>query len=209
MPRETKKTSPRTATRRSGSSGSKPGAKAALQAIARAMKRLKARWYLFGAQAVLLHGAPRTTQDIDVTVLTEAPTATLLRALRAERIIPRFDDEAFIAQTRVVPCEHRPSGWKVDVVLGGPGLEELIASQAIVRKLGGVSVPLLRLEHLLVLKVFAGRPQDLADVSALLSLPGKSVDFAEVRGLLLALETELAEGPLVERFDLLVPPRRA
>ena len=96
MPRRTKKTSPRTASKPSGSSSSKPGARPALQAIARAMKQLKARWYLFGAQAVLLHGAPRTTQDIDVTVLVDGSPAKLVRALRNQRIVPRFDDIAFI-----------------------------------------------------------------------------------------------------------------
>ena len=169
------------------------------------MKQLKARWYLFGAQAVLLHGAPRTTQDIDVTVLVDGPPTKLLSALRAERIIPRFDDTAFIEQTRVIPCDHVPSGWKIDVVLGGPGLEEFIASEAITQKLGGVSVPLLRVEHLIVLKVLAGRPQDLADVNSLLALPGKSIDLAEIRDLLHALQSELAEEPLVDRFERLLP----
>lgn len=205
MPRRTKKISPRTASKPARSSRSKPDAKSALQAIARAMKRVKARWYLFGAQAVLLHGAPRTTQDIDITVLADGlPTPRLLSALRAEKILPRIDDPAFLEETRVIPCDHAPSGWKVDVVLGGPGLEEHIASQAIERKLGGVTVPLLRVEHLIVLKVLAGRPQDLAGVSALLALPQSSIELAEVTDLLSALEADLAEDRLVARFDALV-----
>ena len=204
MPGRKRKISRRTAGSLSSSQRSRPGAKAALQAIGRAMKRLKARWYLFGAQAVLLHGAPRTTQDIDVTVLTDAPASRLIEVLRGEDIVPRIDDPAFLEQTRVLPCDHLPSGWKVDIVLGGPGLEELIASEATTRKLGGVSVPLLRVEHLLVLKVLAGRPQDLSDVAALLALPGKRIDRAEVKALLRALQTELAEDRLVERFERLL-----
>ncbi len=167
------------------------------------MKRLEARWYLFGAQAVLLHGAPRTTQDIDVTVLSDAPVATLVKALRREKIVPRYEDAAFVAETRVIPCDHPASGWKIDIVLGGPGLEELIADQATTRRLGRVIVPLVRLEHLLVLKTLAGRPQDLADVAALLALPGKTIALAEVRGLLRALEVGLAEDGLVDRFNRL------
>jgi hypothetical protein len=205
MPGPRKKTSQRTSGSRKSSPRSRPGAKAAMQAIGRAMKRLKARWYLFGAHAVLLHGAPRTTQDIDVTVLTDAPVAKLLAALRASGIHPQIDDAAFFERTRVIPCAHRPSGWRIDVVLGGPGLEELIAKEATTRRLGSVSVPLLRIEHLLVLKILAGRPQDLADAAALLWLPGKRIDRAEVRALLTALENELAEDRLVERFDLLEP----
>jgi hypothetical protein len=203
MPGGTKKTSRRTASSQSSSSRSKPGAKAALQAVGRAMKTLRARWYVFGAQAVLLHGAPRTTQDIDVTVLTDASISRVIEVLRGAEIVPLIEDTAFLEQTRVLPCNHVPSGWKIDVVLGGPGLEELIAGQAIQRKVGGVSVPLLRIEHLLVLKVLAGRPQDLADVAALLALPGKRIARAEVKALLRALEDELAEDRLVERFERL------
>jgi hypothetical protein len=58
-----------------------------LSAISAAMKQLKARWYVFGAQAVALHGAQRATQDVDVT------------ALRRAKLIPQFEDEAFVAQT--------------------------------------------------------------------------------------------------------------
>ena len=84
-----------------------------------------------------------------------------------------------------------------------PFVEELIAAEATVRKLGSVSVPLLRLEHLLVLKVLAGRPQDLADVAALLRLPGKGIALSEVSELLRALGSELEEAGLVERFEML------
>ena len=69
MPARKKKTSPRTRNSRGASpSTTDAGAKLALAAIAGVMKRLGAKWYLFGAQAVALHGAQRTTQDIDVTV---------------------------------------------------------------------------------------------------------------------------------------------
>jgi len=202
MPKMTRKTSRHTAARASGSGSSRPGRlDLALGAVGRAMRRLPARWYLFGGQAVALHGAPRATQDIDVTVLAEASVLEVLAALRAEGIVPRLEDPAFIATTRVIPAEHRASGWKVDVVLGSPGLEEVIASRAVTRRVGRVAVPLLRLEHLLTLKVLADRPRDVADVSRLLSVNAAKVDVEEVRELLVALEEALAEGGLVARFD--------
>jgi hypothetical protein len=173
----------------------------ALGAVGRAMRRLRAPWYVFGGQAVALHGAPRATEDIDVTVLAEASTPAVLAALRAEGIIPRVEDAGFIATSRVIPSDHRASGWKLDVVLGGPGLEELIAAGSVKRRVGRVVVPLLRLEHLLILKVLAYRPRDIADVSRLLAVNGARVDLAEVRELLAALEEAVAEGGLVARFD--------
>lgn len=206
MPARKKKTSPRTRNSRGGSpSTTDAGAKLALAAIAAAMKRLGAKWYLFGAQAVALHGAQRTTQDIDVTVLGERSTEDVVAALEKQGIVSRFSDRAFVAQTRVIPCDHPASGWKIDVVLGGPGLEELFASEAEPRKLGGITVPLVRIEHLITMKVFAGRPQDLADVARLLALK-RPVDLAAVKGLLSALEEGLSESGLVERLERLTRP---
>lgn len=64
---------------------------AALRALQQVARRLRARWFVFGAQAVALHGVPRMTQDIDVTLLTAAAP----REVFAERIRPRFRAEAF------------------------------------------------------------------------------------------------------------------
>ena len=209
MPRTTKKTSRRTSSKARGSRPSPSGSvEEALAAVGRAMKAVGARWYLFGAQAVALHGVPRATQDIDVTALVDSGTAALLTALTAEGITPRFDDAEFIATTRVIPADHRASGWKIDVVLGGPGLEELIASEAVVRRIGRATVPLLRLEHLLTLKTLADRPRDVADVSRLLAVHRARVTADEVRGLLRALEQALAEDGLVARFDRLLAEAR-
>lgn len=206
MPVRKKKISPRT----SRSLGASPsttdaGAKLALAAIAAAMKRLDAKWYLFGAQAVALHGAQRTTQDIDVTVLVDRPTAAVIAALEKQGIVPRFSDREFVEQTRVIPCDHPSTGWKIDVVLGGPGLEELFAAEAEARTVGGITVPLVRIEHLVAMKVFAGRPQDLGDVTRLLSLK-RPVDLDAVRQLLAALEEGLSESGLLDRLERLTRP---
>lgn len=40
-----------------------------LDALRRALDGLGAGWYLFGAQAALIHGSARLSADIDITVL--------------------------------------------------------------------------------------------------------------------------------------------
>jgi hypothetical protein len=201
-----RKTSRRTGRSAGSSRASAAGAAEALVALSRALRRVRARWYLFGAQAVALHGAARATQDIDVTVLGDFELVDLLAALGKEGIEPRLADLEFLARTRVVPAVHRASGWGIDVVLGGAGLEELIAAQATPRRVGPATVPLLRLEHLLVLKLLAGRPRDLADASRLLQLHAGAVGLDEVRDLLRQLEQALAEDGLVARLEGLLPP---
>lgn len=90
-----KKTSKRARGSAKRSTRTQPGRESllsALAAIQRAAKRLGAKWYVFGAQAVAFHGVPRMTGDIDVTILVDAPTDEIVRALRREGIVAaRFD----------------------------------------------------------------------------------------------------------------------
>jgi hypothetical protein len=83
-----------------------------LAALAAVLRRRHLRWYLFGAQAVVLHGRPRLTEDVDVTV--EADTAQLsglVGALARAGFTPRVSDvEAFVARARVIPFLHRKTG---------------------------------------------------------------------------------------------------
>ena len=99
----------------------------ALAALGRGLQELGVRWYLFGAQAALLYGAARLTADVDVTVmLGERPSAELVRALERAGLRLRVTDPgAFVKKTRVLPFLHPGSGMPVDVVLAGPGLEEI------------------------------------------------------------------------------------
>ena len=160
------------------------------------------RWYVFGAQAVVLHGVARTTQDIDVTVLVPAAGATVLaQDLAAGGFVHRFPDRSaeLIAIAAVIPMTHATSGVDVDIVLAGSGLEELACSAAESRLLDGVRVPVVTVSHLAVMKVLAGRPKDLEDVRGLLAAGG--VDRAEVLDLLGQLEEALGQSDLVPLFE--------
>ncbi len=105
----------------------------ALRSLSASFASLDVRWYLFGAQAAILHGVARATADIDVTVdLDSKSTESLAASLRAHGFSLRFSDDAFVAQTRVLPATHA-NGVPVDVVISGPGLEELFFERLVVR----------------------------------------------------------------------------
>jgi hypothetical protein len=130
--------------------------------LASAFRDLRVRWYVFGVQALVLRGYPRATADLDVTVLLGAmPTSRLVTALGKRGFSPSFGDGAFVAATRVLPVIHRATGFPVDIVLGGPGLEELFASAAKKVKVGRLQVPVPTATHLVVMRVLAGRPKDI------------------------------------------------
>lgn len=171
--------------------------------LAAALAAIDARWYVFGAQAALIWGRPRLTTDVDVTVQCSVPTRQLVEALQQRGFSLRVDGtEAFIAGTRVVPLEHRASDLALDVVLAGPGLEELFLERAVPVDIAGTRVPVISPEDLIVTKLLAGREKDIDDVRGVLSERGETLDLARVRTTLVMLEHALGQSdltPLLER----------
>jgi hypothetical protein len=82
------------------------------------------------------------TADVDVTVrLVPEDTARLVAAMEKVGFrlrVSRAGD--FVERTRVVPFVHAPTNLLLDVVLAGPGLEEVFLSRAIKVDIGGVSI---------------------------------------------------------------------
>jgi hypothetical protein len=172
-----------------------------LIAIDRVVKSVGARWYLFGAQAVAAHGAPRATKDVDVTVLLrDDDRAPLLRAIRKGGFSTREHDAEFLATSRVIPAKHVAAGMRVDFVLGGPGLEQHFLEMAETISLPRLKLPLIRLEHLIVLKCLAARPNDRDDVRRLLRRHG-DVDLDEVRRLIGMLQDDIGDASIMPVLD--------
>jgi len=62
-----------------------------LRALARVLDGQGVPWFVFGAQAVSVRGAPRATQDVDVTVDVERTRLRdLIRALESEGLRHRM-----------------------------------------------------------------------------------------------------------------------
>jgi len=181
----------------------------ALAALARALEKLDARWYLFGAQAALLYGAARLTADVDVTVqFGDRQTAELVRALENAGFRLRVRDIGrFVAKTRVLPFIHPGSGMPIDIVLAGPGLEELFFRRRRRRIIEGVTVPVASPEDVVVMKVLAGRAKDEDDVIAIIAAQRK-LNLKRVRETLDALERALDQRDLSPRFEALLARAR-
>ena len=161
----------------SGSARSQTGPVADVAELLRAFQGVASRvgvpWYVFGAQAVAAYGVPRTTADVDVTVMLGAtPVSKLIAALRRAGFELKIDDPTFVAETRVLPLAHAASGWDLDVVLAGPGIEELFMARVRTLSVAGLSIPLIALEDLIATKLLAQRPKDLEDVRGLLRTAG-------------------------------------
>jgi hypothetical protein len=173
-----------------------------LRSLGEAFAELGVRWYLFGAQAAILYGAARFTEDVDVTVDAGAhPTRTLVETLGRHGFSARITDDDFIERTRVVPVVHEASRMPVDIVLSGPGIEDLFFEGTAFREIDGVAIPVARAEDLVVMKVLAGRPKDMEDVAAVLAAQGPAFERARTIELLSLLEEALDQRDLLPAFE--------
>jgi hypothetical protein len=161
------------------------------------------RWYLFGAQAAILHGVARLTADVDVTVEPgDCSSAELVARLDEAGFELRVADaDGFVAVTRVLPFVHRRSRIPVDVVLAGPGLEELFLSRVEPRLVGGVSIPVASAEDLVTMKILAGRAKDLEDALIVVRTRGPALDVSRIRETVRLLEQALDRADLLPELD--------
>ncbi len=168
------------------------------------------RWYLFGAQAVNLHGRPRMTADVDVTVeIDRADVPALVRRLsRAGFELRVSHPERFMKATSVLPFVHRDTTMPLDVVLAASGLEAAFLERAVFMEVAdGVSVPVISAADLVVAKLLAGRPKDIDDAASVLE--AANVDAEAIRALLGEIEAALGQSDLTPLFeDLLADARR-
>lgn len=182
-----------------------------LVGIQRAFKPLKLRWYVFGAQAVIAAGAVRATADLDITT-DDVPVDVLRKALAPLGFKLRDDIEGvedLVAHHRILPLVHRSSGYQLDVVRAGPGLEQEMLTRVKLRRVGRVQVPFVSTDDLVVLKIIASRPKDLDDVRVLLDVARDELDVRVIRERLAEFGSLIDDSTLVATLERLTgePPR--
>ena len=170
--------------------------------LARGLGALGVRWFLFGAQAAILHGSARLSADVDVTVDLGARSGReLVDGLARRGFELRVTDvEGFVETTRVLPLVHLASRMPLDLVLAGPGLEEQFFARATERLVGNVRVPVVSAEDLVAMKILAGRPRDMEDVAAVVRAR-RDLDVASIRSTLRLLERALDRADLVVELE--------
>ena len=89
-----------------------------LARLGRALDSARLDYMLIGGQAVLLHGQPRVTQDVDVTLGVDCShlprVLNVTRELNLEVLIP--DVERFVEKTNVLPAREPASGLRFDFI---------------------------------------------------------------------------------------------
>jgi uncharacterized nucleotidyltransferase DUF6036 len=176
-----------------------------LERVARALDAARIPYMVIGGQAVLVHGEPRLTRDIDVTLgVSLDRLSDVVAAAGAAGLRPLVDPKSFARETMVLPCADRDSGVRVDLVLSESGFEREAIRRAVRVRIGATDVSFVTAEDLIVHKLVAARPRDLEDVRAIVDRqPG--LDRARLERTLKELE-EAADLPLLDRWRELNRP---
>jgi hypothetical protein len=184
----------------------RPASVELLAALAKVLRRRKIRWYVFGAQAAVAYGSARMTMDVDVTVALDGDDVRpLVEALIGAGFASRTNDlEAFFARSRVVPLVHQRTGMPLDLVVARDSLEMVFLGRARPVDVGGLKVPMISPEDLVIAKLFAARPRDLEDVRAVLGAQGSSMDLRYVRTILGQLDEAEDRAELLPTLDRLL-----
>lgn len=138
---------------------------------------------LIGGQAVLLHGDPRLTQDVDVTLgLGPGRWSDVVDACADIGLEPLPDDvQRFVETTFVLPALDEATGIRVDLIFSTTPYEAQAIQRATRVTIAGEQVPFVTAEDLIIHKLFAGRPRDLDDAASVVRRKGPELDWDYMR----------------------------
>jgi predicted nucleotidyltransferase len=142
-----------------------------LQRVAARLAEEEIAFAVIGAAAMAVHGVARSTMDLDLLV-TEARVLdnALWRSFGGEGgdevEIRRGDaDDPLAGVVRFAS----PGERSVDLVVGKRRWQQEVVKRAQERSVAGLDLPVVVLSDLVLLKLFAGGPQDAWDLEQLLA----------------------------------------
>lgn len=161
------------------------------------------RWdfCIIGGIALGRWGQPRTTGDVDASLLTRFTDETSYVDRLLTRFRPRRDNAREFALQHRVLLLQAGNGIGLDIALAGLPFEERLVGRATEYDFGGgVWLRTASANDLVVLKAFAGRPQDWIDVEGIILRQHGALDWDLILAELTPL-CELKESPeTVERL---------
>lgn len=137
---------------------------------------------VIGGVALQRWGEPRFTADADLSVLVEPGEETRVANALLARLEARIDGAAEFATRSRVVLARSEQGVGLDIVLAGLPFEARVVERSTPWELGqGEHLRTCSAEDLVVMKVFAGRDKDWADVTSVLERRGGELDLALIR----------------------------
>src|SRR5580658_3890542 len=150
-----------------------------------------------GGLAVQRWGEPRVTRDIDLTVLAGFGSEERIIGPLLDHYAARVNDARDFALRRRVLLLAAPGGAGIDVLLGALPYEENLVARSTPFSFGpGLEIRTCSAEDLIVLKLFASRPQDIQDAEGVVVRSGGELDWSYIEDQLRPL-VELKQDPII------------
>jgi hypothetical protein len=139
--------------------------------VALVLRRHRIAHAVIGAAALAVHGISRATADLDLLVVdASCLDPSLWRALveRGVAVEIRRGDESDPLAGVIRVARHGEGA--VDVIVGRHAWQRELLGRSVPKAVGSVELPVVRPSDLVLLKLFAGGPQDAWDIHRLLDL---------------------------------------
>lgn len=128
----------------------------------------RVEYLVVGGQAVIAHGYPRLTKDMDIWVRPTIENGRMVLAalVKFGTALPGVEPTRFTDSRTLLMLGREP--FRVDILTALPGVDfESCWHNRVTVTLDGVKVPVIGKQDLIANKREVGRLQDLADVEAL------------------------------------------
>lgn len=178
-----------------------------LRAFVGLLESLGLRYAVMGGIAVRAHGIPRPTQDVDFTVSVQRQRLPELydAARRLGYDVPEAYRTGWVDQVAGMPLVRvgryvEGHSIDVDLFLAESRFQHELLARARPEQIDDLTVRVVSPEDLVLLKLLAHRPRDIADIGDILFVQG-SLDEAYLRqwadelGVLARLDDVLADPP--------------
>jgi hypothetical protein len=158
--------------------------------VAALLRQRATPFAVIGAAALAVHGVSRSTRDVDLLV-------TDLACLGPGYWASLRDGGVDVSTRTAAPDDPlagvvrmRQAGETVDVIVGRPTWQRHVVGRATGADVDGVSLPVARPADLVLLKLYAGGPQDAWDIQQLLGLPERAAIVTAVDAAVVALPAD-------------------
>ena len=153
-----------------------------LERVAAVLHDRRIPFAIVGAAAVTVHGVPRTSQAVEVlvadTIALSAMTWEPLHTAGIGVVVHRGDTrDPYVGVTHLA---DRAEG-SVDVLVGRAAWQHRVLDRATPRALAGTVAPVAAAADIILLKLYAGGPEDAYDVEQLLTAGDRDARIAEVQ----------------------------
>ena len=160
---------------------------------------------VIGGIAVIAHGIPRTTGDIDATVRGDCDLDAFMSCLAAKGIIERIEGAVdFARKNQVLLLQHEQTGVSLDISLAWLPFELEALAHSVSKELGQSELRVPRPEDLLIYKVVAARPKDIEDAEKLLLLHRQDMNLERVKNIVRQFSDALEDAERVQILDALL-----